>query len=177
MSPAVHPCRWTAGFVLSAEVAPSLFHRRHHYVGLCGGVHRRRLHQASPPTEAEKARFASMQSFCNRLRRLDRFEVRLGKLAYRGLDAVGHPIFEQKRVDSMLAVDLVLLAAKRSIRKAVLFTGDSDFLPAVWTAKNEGVIVGLWHGTGAMQPHKDLWDAMDERTPVTEALINTMRRP
>lgn len=126
-------------------------------------------YQASPPTEAEKARFASMQSFCNRLRRLDRFEVRLGKLAYRGLDAVGHPIFEQKRVDSMLAVDLVLLAAKRSIRKAVLFTGDSDFLPAVWTAKNEGVIVGLWHGTGAMQPHK--------RTPVTEALINTMRRP
>lgn len=66
-----------------------------------------------------------MQSFTNRLRRLARFEVRLGKLAYRGLDASNSPIFEQKRVDSMLAVDLVLLSAKRVIQKAVLFTGDS----------------------------------------------------
>jgi uncharacterized LabA/DUF88 family protein len=134
-------------------------------------------YQGSPPTEEEKVRFASMQSFCNRLKRLDRFEVRLGKLAYRGMDAAGNRIFEQKRVDSMLAVDLVLLSAKRTIQKAVLFTGDSDFLPPVWAAKNEGVIVGLWHGASDMQPHRDLWDTVDERTQVTEALINTMRRP
>ncbi len=86
-------------------------------------------------------------------------------------------IFEQKRVDSMLAVDLVLLSAKRVIQKAVVFTGDSDFLPPIWAAKNEGVIVGLWHGSGDMLPHRDLWDSVDERTPVTDALINTMRRP
>lgn len=134
-------------------------------------------YQGSPPSEVEKTRFAGMQSFTNRLRRLARFEVRLGKLAYRGLDASNNPIFEQKRVDSMLAVDLVLLSAKRVIQKAVLFTGDSDFLPAIWAAKNEGVVVGLWHGSGDMLPHRDLWDTVDERTPVTEALINTIRRP
>lgn len=134
-------------------------------------------YQGSPPTAEEKARLAGMQQFVNRLRRLEKFEVRLGKLAYRGVAATGIKMFEQKRVDSQLAVDLVLLAAKRTIEKAVLFTGDSDFLPPVWAAKNEGVIVGLWHGAGDMAPHRDLWDAMDERTEVTQALINTMLRP
>lgn len=134
-------------------------------------------YQGSPPTEEERTRLAGMQKFVDRLRRLQKFEVRLGKLAYRGLDAAGKPILEQKRVDSTLAVDLVLHAAKRNVEKVVLLTGDSDFLPAIWAAKNEGVIVGLWHGSGDMRPHRDLWDAMDERTPMTETFIDTILRP
>lgn len=132
-------------------------------------------YQGSPPTEEEKTRFANMERF--RLRRLDRFEVRVGKLAYRGADTSGRPIFEQKRVDSMLAVDLVLLSAKRAIQKAVVLTGDNDFLPPIWAAKNEAVIVHLWHGSGDMRPHADLWDAVDERTQITEAIVNNILRP
>jgi uncharacterized LabA/DUF88 family protein len=83
-------------------------------------------------TPDETERFARRQRFFHALRRLDRFEVREGKLALRGWDrATGRPILEQKRVDIMLAVDLVLLATKRQITRAVILTGDSDFLPAI----------------------------------------------
>jgi uncharacterized LabA/DUF88 family protein len=79
-------------------------------------------------------------------------------LAFRGLDADGNPIYAQKRVDIMLGVDLVLLAAKSRIHKAALFTGDSDFIPAIKAAKNEGVNIHLFHGNRA-QVHDEIWIA------------------
>ncbi len=134
-------------------------------------------YQSSPPTPDESARFASSQRFFNALRRLDLFEVREGKLAFRGLaQGTGKPIFEQKRVDILLAVDLVLLAAKHRIDKAAILTGDSDFIPAIQIAKNEGVIVELWHGSRAMAPHRELWDGVDKRIEVTQAFINSILR-
>ena len=62
---------------------------------------------------------------------MPRFEVRLGKLAYRGKTAQGDPIFQQKRVDCMIGVDMALLAGKGKITNAVIFTGDSDVIPAL----------------------------------------------
>lgn len=99
-------------------------------------------------------------------------------LALRGWDRQsGRPIFEQKRVDIKLAVDLVLLASKRQITRAVLVTGDSDFLPAILAAKNEGVVVTLCHGVGENRPHRDLWDSVDVRTPITEPLMASFAGP
>ena len=130
-------------------------------------------YQSPSPTAEEAGRFARKQRFFHALHRLDRFEVREGKLAFRGWDRVtGKPIFEQKRVDIKLAVDLVLLATKRQITRAVIVTGDSDFLPAIQAAKNEGVLIHLYHGLGEHRAHKDLWDAADSRTPITEEFIN-----
>ncbi len=118
-------------------------------------------YQSPIPTAEESRRFGAKQGFFNALSRLDRFEVRLGKLAFRGVDrSTGKPIFEQKRVDIVLAVDLVLLASKQRIDKAVIITGDSDFLPAICSAKNEGVLIHLYHGTGENEPHRDLWDTL-----------------
>jgi uncharacterized LabA/DUF88 family protein len=116
-----------------------------------------------------------MQSFFSQLKRLPRFEVRLGKLAFRGTGDDGRPIFVQKRVDIMLGVDLVQLSTKRLISTAVLVAGDSDFLPAVQIAREEGVLVHLYHFT-VHQPHRELWDACDERTPVNQQLIDSVRR-
>lgn len=131
-------------------------------------------YQSPSPTPDEIERFARKQRFFHALRRLDRFEVREGKLALRGWDrTTGRPILEQKRVDIMLAVDLVLLATKRQITRAVILTGDSDFLPALQAAKNEGVVIHLLHGVGETRAHRDLWDAADTRTPITEALIRS----
>jgi uncharacterized LabA/DUF88 family protein len=132
-------------------------------------------YQSPTPTPQEANRFAAKQRFFHALRRLDRFEVREGKLEFRGRDqATGKPIFEQKRVDIQLAVDLVLLATKRQITRAVVLTGDSDFLPAVQAAKNEGVLIHLYHGTGENQPHRDLWDVADSRTEITELLVKSV---
>lgn len=126
-------------------------------------------HQSSPPTDEEKQRFSRMQSFLSCLDRLSRFEVRLGKLARRGTDDDGRPVFIQKRVDIMLGVDLTLLSAKHQIATAVLVAGDSDFIPAIKIARNEGIVVHLYHGN---RPHRELWDCCDERTPFSQELID-----
>src|ERR1043166_5879400 len=120
-------------------------------------------YQSPKPTAEEAKRFGAKQGFLNALSRLDRFDVRHGKLEFRGIDkTTGKPIFEQKRVDILLAVDLVLLASKQRIETAAIVTGDSDFLPAISTAKNEGVSIHLFHGIGQNQPHRDLWEMADQ---------------
>ena len=137
-------------------------------------------HQSSPPTEDELARVRSSEQFFAALRRLPRFEVRLGKLAYRGQDNDGRPIFIQKRVDIMLSVDLVQLAATRQITRAVLLAGDSDFVPAVQVAKGHGVLTVLCHGP--IRPgtnntvHHELWSECDDRFELTGDVIDTLRR-
>jgi uncharacterized LabA/DUF88 family protein len=129
---------------------------------------------SNPPSPEETSKFQKMQSFFRYLQQLPRYEVRLGKLAYQGKNAEdGRPIVEQKRVDILLGVDLVLLAAKQMITHAILVAGDSDFLPAIEVARNEGVLVHLYHGV-QNSPHRELWDKCDERTPITPALIRSL---
>jgi uncharacterized LabA/DUF88 family protein len=94
-------------------------------------------------------------------------------LAYRGNDQQGHPKYEQKRVDILLGVDLVQLAAKQSIQEAILVAGDSDFIPAVVAAKSEGVLIRLYHGA---KPHSDLWQEADERIQFNQSIIDSVRR-
>lgn len=65
---------------------------------------------------------------------------------YRGTDAQDRPIFQQKRVDFMIGLDIAGLAAKRRLTHAAVFSGDSDLLPAVEEAKREGIAVWLVHG-------------------------------
>lgn len=132
-------------------------------------------YQSNPPTDQERERFSKRQSFYNRLSQLPRYEIRLGKLERRGKTEDGTPLFIQKRVDILLGVDLVLLAAKQRITHAIIFAGDSDFLPAIMVAKNEGVLITLCHGT-AHPPHDDLWQSADERIPLTQEVITSILR-
>ena len=124
-------------------------------------------YQSANPTPVERERFAAKERFFSALSRLPRSEVRLGKLEYRGRHADGNPIFEQKRVDIFLGVDLVLLAAKHQVTRACVFAGDSDFLPAIRIAKQEGVVLHLFHGT-VQRPHTDLWLECDDRTALMQ---------
>jgi uncharacterized LabA/DUF88 family protein len=126
-------------------------------------------YQDSPPTQEQSERFGKVQRFFRRLQRTQRFEVREGRLAYRGLDSEGKPIFEQKRVDLLLGIDLVLQATKGCIDEAFIVAGDSDFIPAIRAAKVEGVVIYLVSGE---RPHDDLLDEVDERIEITEELIS-----
>jgi uncharacterized LabA/DUF88 family protein len=93
-------------------------------------------------------------------------------LEFRGNYAEGgKPIFQQKRVDILLGVDLALLAAKHQITDAAILAGDSDFLPAIEAAKPEGVVIHLFHGNS---PHRDLISACDERTQFDQAFIDAI---
>jgi uncharacterized LabA/DUF88 family protein len=128
-------------------------------------------YQSQAPTAEERERFSKKQRFFAALRRNPRFQVREGRVEFRGNDATGRPIFEQKRVDILMGVDLALLAAKHQITDAAVIAGDSDFLPAIEAAKNEGVVVHLFHGRS---PHRDLVDCCDERTRIDQAFIDSI---
>ena len=89
----------------------------------------------------------------------------------RGTDAKGLPKYEQKRVDILLGVDMVLLAAKQQVQEVVLVAGDSDFIPAISVAKSEGVLVRLYHGE---RPHSDLLREADERTHIDKSFVDSV---
>jgi uncharacterized LabA/DUF88 family protein len=135
-------------------------------------------YQGNPPTEDEKIRYSSMHRFITALRYLPRFEVRLGRLALRGTDASGQPIFVQKRIDCMVGVDLALLAGKRTTTNVALFSGDSDLIPAGEAVKQEGVLVTLWHGSYSAEtrPSRELVEVCDERRELAREIVDKIRR-
>ena len=138
-------------------------------------------YQSSPPTVEERSRFSSAEKYMTALSRLPRFQVRLGKLEFRGQQADGSKIFAQKRVDILLGVDMVELAATHQISKAILVAGDSDFLPAIEVVKRHGVLTVLWHGTrgghGRQSTcHNDLWDMCDERFEIDANIATKVSR-
>lgn len=126
-------------------------------------------YQGTPPTDVEKYRYDNQRKFFNRLENLPRYSVRLGRLARRG--SPGRYRYEQKMVDILLGVDMVVLAVKGHVRKVILLAGDSDFIPAVSVAKSEGVVVRLAHGQSR---HLDLLREADERIPITQELIDSI---
>lgn len=126
-------------------------------------------YQSTLPTTEESARFSQAEKFHFALRSLSRFEVREGMLVFRGINKKGDPIYVQKGIDIQLGVDLVLLSAKQQISHAVIVAGDSDLIPAICVAKNEGVLIHLFHGSA---PHRKLIEVADERTQITSTFLS-----
>jgi uncharacterized LabA/DUF88 family protein len=126
-------------------------------------------YQSSRPTPAEALRFSKKQSFFSMLSKLPRFVVRPGRLAYRGNDDKGQPIFVQKKVDLQLGLDFALLSGKQQITHVAVIAGDGDLLPAFRIAKDEAILVWLFHGPKASRKDgystydADLWREADER--------------
>jgi uncharacterized LabA/DUF88 family protein len=139
-------------------------------------------YQGNPPTPDESRRYSAKRGFFDAVRRLPRFDVREGRLAFRGTDAAGKPLFEQKRVDLMLGLDFALLSGKRQITHVALLAGDSDFIPAFEVAKSEGVSTWLFHGPRVSRVnrqstyHSDLWLAADERIEIDLAMMKAVER-
>lgn len=141
---------------------------------LCTGAERLRTYfyycmpyQSSPPTDEERERYAAADRFIYSLKKLPRFEIRLGKLGYHGGE------FVQKRIDVLLTVDLVRMGWGRQIDRAILITGDSDFVPAIQTAKDAGVLVQLYYAPSFV--HDELLQACDDRFKITKELIDSIK--
>lgn len=135
-------------------------------------------YQSNPPTEEEKQRFGQKRKFFDALRHLPRFAVREGRLAFRGYGIDGKPIFQQKRIDLLLGLDFALLSGKRQITHAAIVGGDSDLLPAFHVAKEEGILVWLFHGPrhskkdGSATFANELWLEADERFEIDQDFMN-----
>ena len=139
-------------------------------------------YQGNPPSTQEKERFSKRQKFYSAIERLPRFQVRLGRLEYRGNKPDGSPIYVQKRVDMLIGIDMVQLSLKGQIQKTILIAGDSDFTPVVEMVKQNGVLTVLWHGPrrskydGNDTVHQDLWNVCDERRELTQNIIDSTLR-
>jgi uncharacterized LabA/DUF88 family protein len=98
-------------------------------------------------------------------------------LVCRGIDGTtGERIFQQKRIDCMIGVDMALLAGKGKITNAAILTGDSDLMPAVESVKREGVLTTLWHGgiSAENRPSAELYALVDERRQLTVEIVQSI---
>jgi len=137
---------------------------------VCDGYNRLRTYyyncmpyQSNPPTEDERVRYSAADRFIHALKSLPRFDIRLGKLGRAGGELV------QKRVDILLAVDLVRMSWGKQIGTAILVTGDSDFVPAIEAAKDAGVMVQLYYSKSSV--HDELLAAVDEAFEITQDIL------
>jgi uncharacterized LabA/DUF88 family protein len=128
-------------------------------------------YQSNPPTAEERTRYEDAMRFFSALKMSPRFEVKHGRLK-KGLDVMGNSTFEQKGVDVLLSVDLVRLAATNQIDRAVLVTGDSDFVPAIRVAK-ESINVSLYYYRGTV--HNELLQICDDRVEIQSGFFDDVR--
>jgi uncharacterized LabA/DUF88 family protein len=124
---------------------------------------------SEPPTPEEKAKVSQYNKFANKIEALPRFQMRYGKLR-KNRDGS----YEQKRVDILLAVELVRLSWSGQIGYAVIVSGDSDFVPAIEAAKDAGVITKLYYSRKAV--HDELLSAVDERFEMNADFFDQVKR-
>ncbi len=75
----------------------------------------------------------------------------------------------------MLATDIATLSSKRLVTHINLMAGDSDLIPAIQIAKNEGVIVNLFHGP-LKTVHDHLLQTVDNRIVIDAAFLTKCAR-
>jgi len=125
--------------------------------------------QSDPPTQEERERFGNYQQFKDALSYLPRFKIREGRLQKVDGD------FKQKHVDIMLAVDAIKLASTGKIDRAILITGDSDFVPVVEGIDGTGVTTTLCYDPN--QPiHNSIRTAVDERFELSHDFLTDHQR-
>ena len=110
---------------------------------------------------------ANMERFLTKLKRLPRFEVKLGRLQIIGDQ------FRQKMIDVLMSLDITNMSFENQIQHAVLIAGDSDFVPAIKKAKDYGIIVHLYYHPSSV--HNEILDEVDELHEINEELINSCK--
>jgi uncharacterized LabA/DUF88 family protein len=90
------------------------------------------------------ARITPQRQFFDRLCSLDRFHVYEGDV--RRSSSRRGP--EQKKIDVMIAVDMLTHSFRRNMHEATLLTGDLDFKPLIDALVQGGMFVNLWYPPG-----------------------------
>lgn len=120
-----------------------------------------------PGNKNDEQKHAEMQRFVSKLRRLPRFEVRLGRLQ------LINGQFKQKMVDVLMSLDIVGMSFGGQIQHAILVAGDSDFIPAIRKAKDQGAIVHLFYHPASV--HNELLDEIDELHVLSPEFIEKIK--
>ena len=131
-------------------------------------------YRSKRPTDKENRRYSEARKRFRDLEDLPRYTVRQGTLKWRGVDAGGKPILQQKGVDLLLGLDFTQLCVKRQITHAAVITGDSDFLPAFNLARHEGIQVWLFYGEQSFA--NELRREADERVVIDEKFLRQVEK-
>lgn len=83
--------------------------------------------------------YRAQQRFFNRIRSIPNLTLKFGRLEKRRKENVSYIV--EKRVDVLVAVDLLETAFEKEYDTAILVSGDGDQVPAVEAAKKRGVRV------------------------------------
>ncbi len=129
--------------------------------------------QSQYPTEEEKKRKQGHDKFIHGLKQLKRFQVREGRLS-KIYDENKKPIYIQKGVDVLLAIDMIKLILKGAIQRVIILACDSDFVPVVRAIREEGAIVELYHfteGEDSFRSSRYLIDEVDECFELSKELL------
>lgn len=139
-------------------------------------------YQSNPPNIWEKSHFSEKQKFKTYLDSCPSFITRYGacmklpnKNCYMGHQGnVPCVHIGQKGVDVRFSIDLVSLATDKRIDKAVLITGDSDFVPAINYAREENMKIILYYlisKPSRIFVNNGLIYACDERIQLTKDIL------
>lgn len=82
---------------------------------------------------------------------------------------VGHV---QKKVDVMIAVDMLTHTFRKNMHKATLLTGDNDFKPLIDALVHEGMFVTLWYPPG--ETSRELLNAADARRTLSMRVLHDL---
>jgi len=90
---------------------------------------------------SDKPAYTFAVKFIEEVCQKDLVAVRQGTLKFRGLKDDGHPDFVQKQVDMLIGLDIAHLAYNRLVDRIMVFTYDTDIVPALKTARINGLQV------------------------------------
>ncbi len=105
------------------------------------------------------ARTTAQEAFFDSLRAIPGVHV------YEGDARRRKNIIQQKKVDVMIAVDMLTHSFRRNMHRAALLTADLDFKPLIDALVQDGMHTTLLYPRG--KPNRELIDAADERRPLT----------
>jgi uncharacterized LabA/DUF88 family protein len=117
---------------------------------------------ARTPAESDAdfdARLRTSDALFNRMRLTPGFHV------YEGDTRRRRGRVQQKKVDILIAVDMLTHAFRRNMDQATILTADLDFTPLIDALVQSGMDVTLWYPRG--QPNAELVYAADRRRPLT----------
>lgn len=115
----------------------------------------------------DEIRYSQRQKFITKLKKIPRFEVKLGKLQLIGGQ------FKQKMIDVLISIDMIKKSYNHEIKHIILIAGDSDFVPAIKSAKDQDVIIHLFYHPSSV--HNELLEEVDEPHIINEEFINNLK--
>ena len=120
--------------------------------------------QSPKPTDDENKRKANYDKFISKLEKvLPKVHVREGRLQRIG------ETFTQKGVDTLMTMDLLKIGQKKEIKKVVIITSDTDFVPIIRSVREDyGLEIILAYFTdrkrkSSFSLSNHLWKVVDKK--------------